>query len=142
MELNAPTDGFITMSTPQTNALQDDPNRAKRPPEVRYYLLGDDSFQWTVKLARVEIDPNIAVVIGQYPRHLTEELLDVPVDVDRCDFLGNIYAREAQFGGGARRFGGESYGWWSISAAEHARIKRLIELTPAVTEFNRLAAYV
>lgn len=112
----------------------------RRANELRHYLLADDSVQWFVKLARVEIDPNDPVKTGDFPRHVSEELIDVPTEVDRCDFLGNIYAREAQFG--SRRFRGETYGWWSISEAEYMRIKRLIELTPSVSEFNRLAAYV
>lgn len=124
-------------------SIASDANADKRAPEVRHYLLTDVGTQWFTKLVRreVEVSYDQRVVGGLTERKETvvaESVLDVPSEVMGQPFLQNIYGREET---NWTKVQGSSFGGWSISRLEYERIKRLIELTPTVTEFNKLASY-
>ncbi len=96
---------------------------------MKYYLVTDVGTQWFSYL--------VSVHDGQ-----TIDCLEVPNDLDGS-LLRNIYGREQvdqwmNLRHGGMVLGGGSFGGWSVSRLEFDRIKRLIELTPAVVEFNRI----
>ena len=118
----------------------------KRAPEVRHYLLIDSGTQWFCKLARIEVEitwePQKKGASIRKETVVKEQLVDVPGGMcgqSTGGFLQNVYGRQLAFD--YQRFGNDHYYGWSLSPTEHARIARLIELQPAVNEYNRLVAY-
>ncbi len=98
---------------------------------MTYYLITDIGTQWFHYLVSKQEDVLVEV-------HDMRDLQGV-----KSTLLSNIYGREP-----AEKWltlrdsrlslgGGDFYGW-SISALEFNRIKRLLELTPAVKEFEKV----
>lgn len=111
---------------------------AARPDSsFRHYLLVDMGTQWFTRI--VKLDPEATKPDQQLQPVESIDIHAIHRGQDSHPFLANIYARE-QFAG-LLQIEGQSWGGWSLSPAEFARIKRLVELAPHVAEFNRLAAY-
>ncbi len=97
---------------------------------MTYYLISDVGTQWFHYLISTEGDKVI-------------EYADVSTPVGSTPYLCNIYRREMYFGyrqfetiGQMQR--GPFYGW-TISDAEFARVRRLVQLETWVNEYKILA---
>lgn len=101
---------------------------------MTYYLITDAGTQWFHYMVSKESD----------------KLVDVfdmaPINCVKSTLLSNIYGREP-VGSTMNTFltfsdirldGHSLFGGWSISRLEFDRIKRLLELAPAVKEFNQI----
>ena len=99
---------------------------------MRYYLVSDVGTQWFHYLIS-KTDTEVVEVHDMHPLHAIKSTL-----------LSNIYAREPiskwlELRHGRLALGGGDFGGWTISELEFNRIKRLLELAPAVDEFHKLA---
>jgi hypothetical protein len=94
----------------------------------QYYLVVDTSTQWFTKLAAIS------------EKHT--QSLDVPTRMLDAPFFSQIFSRE-QWPKPIELKGEQPLGWagWNISKQEFDRIARMIELWPAVQEFNKLQEY-
>lgn len=93
---------------------------------TQYFLLVDQSTQWFCRLVAIPDDTP------------EKQWNEVPSQM-RGDFLSNIYAREMW--PKTLELGSESWGGWNISRQEYERIRRMIELWPAVQEYQKLQDY-
>jgi hypothetical protein len=98
---------------------------------MTYYLITDMGTQWFHYLVSKD----------------GEKIVDVhdmsPINRADSTLLSNIYGREPvhglpDFHDGRLINGGGMFGGWSISELEFGRIKRMLELAPAVSEFNKI----
>lgn len=99
------------------------------------YLLVDHDTQWFTKLAKVDIEKPLNDA-GEREAELT----DVPSEV-KGPFMENIYSRQSI--AHTMRFNCDSTRWvgWALSGKEHDRIKRIVELLPLFTEYQKLISY-
>lgn len=125
-----------------STTIQQDLAAGERALGVRYYYLFDVGTQWQTKLARLEIETTYeSQKKGPDERKETvvnADLLDIPTRVTNSDFVRNVFGRQDV---PYMNLAGNLWGGWSLSPAEYNRIKRMIELTPAVGEFEKLARY-
>lgn len=115
---------------------------AKRAPEVRYYYLSDVGTQWQTKIARIVIETTYQKQRkGPDLRNeiiVKEDLIDIPTGISNTPFLRNVFGRQEI---PWIKLSGNTWGGWSLSPAEYARIKRMVELSAAVAEYEKLARY-
>lgn len=102
---------------------------------MTYYLITDAGTQWFHYMVSKDGD------------RLVDVFDMAPLNPIRSTLLANIYAREPigstmatwlRFHDSRLSLGGGDFGGWSISALEFNRIKRLLELVPAVREFEKV----
>ena len=99
---------------------------------MTYYLITDAGTQWFHYMVAKEN----GVCVDVYDMS--------PLNHVKSTLLSNIYGRESI--GGFIEFkhsrlingGGSDFGGWSISQLEFDRINRLLELAPAVAEFEKV----
>lgn len=92
---------------------------------MKYFLVIDQSTQWFSRLV-VTFDEK------------ETQWKEVPSEM-RGDFLNSIYQREMW--PQPIEMSGQSWGGWNIGLTEYVRIKRMIELWPAVQEYQKLQDY-
>ncbi len=102
-----------------------------------YHYIVDTSVQWFSYLVKTISAPTWNGLISWE----VVEAYDIPAGIN-CPFLSRLYAQELDFHNNyfqGKQVSHQTFYGWDLCCHDFAKVKRLIELFPAYSEFQQLS---